>query len=68
MDDESLRTELEAELGGLEPELEKRAFTAMLSGKYDEGDAILAIHAGAGGTDSQDWADMLERYGCGGGG
>ncbi len=61
MDDESLRTELEAELGGLEPELEKRAFTAMLSGKYDEGDAILAIHAGAGGTDSQDWADMLER-------
>ena len=61
MGDDSLRTELEAELGGLEQELEKRAFTAMLSGKFDEGDAILAIHAGAGGTDSQDWADMLER-------
>ena len=61
MGDESLRAELEAELDALEPELEKRAFTAMLSGKYDEGDAILAIHAGAGGTDSQDWADMLER-------
>jgi peptide chain release factor 2 len=33
----------------------------MLSGKYDDGDALLAIHAGAGGTDSQDWAAMLER-------
>jgi peptide chain release factor 2 len=33
----------------------------MLSGKYDRDPAILAIHAGAGGTDSQDWAAMLER-------
>lgn len=33
----------------------------LLSGRYDHGDAILAIHAGAGGTDSQDWAGMLER-------
>ena len=34
---------------------------AMLSGPYDDDDALLAIHAGAGGTDSQDWAAMLER-------
>ena len=39
----------------------ERSFNAMLSGKYDDGDALLAIHAGAGGTDSQDWAAMLER-------
>ncbi len=45
----------------IEAELEKRSFTAMLSGPYDDDDALLAIHAGAGGTDSQDWAAMLLR-------
>jgi peptide chain release factor 2 len=59
--DESLRGELENEIAALETDLDKRAFNAMLSGKYDDGDALLAIHAGAGGTDSQDWAAMLER-------
>jgi len=61
IDDESLRGELEIEIVAIESELEKRSFTAMLSGKYDHDSAILAIHAGAGGTDSQDWAAMLER-------
>ena len=61
MDDESLRDELEREVDAIEKELEKRSFTAMLSGPYDSEDALLAIHAGAGGTDSQDWAEMLER-------
>jgi peptide chain release factor 2 len=61
MDDESLRAELESEIAALEQESERRAFTAMLSGEYDTENAILAIHAGAGGTDSQDWADMLQR-------
>lgn len=61
LDDESLRTDLENEIHKVEIEIEKRSFSAMLSGPYDHDDAILAIHAGAGGTDSQDWADMLLR-------
>lgn len=59
--DETLRPDLEIEISGLEAELEKRSFTTMLSGPYDADDALLAIHAGAGGTDSQDWAAMLMR-------
>ena len=61
LDDESLRAELETEINKLETELQKRSFAAMLSGPFDHDDAILAIHAGAGGTDSQDWAEMIER-------
>ncbi len=60
-DDESLRAELEQETQSIESEVGQREFDAMLSGPYDHGDALLAIHAGAGGTDSQDWASMLER-------
>lgn len=61
LDDETLRPDLEGETAALEKEIEQRSFVAMLSGPYDEDDALLAIHAGAGGTDSQDWAAMLER-------
>lgn len=61
LDDESLRPELEIEITSIEEQLAHHEFEAMLSGKYDRGNAILAIHAGAGGTDSQDWAAMLER-------
>jgi len=61
LEDESLREELEREVDSIVNELEKRSFTAMLSGRYDTEDALLAIHAGAGGTDSQDWAEMLQR-------
>jgi peptide chain release factor 2 len=60
-DDESLRTDLEQETQSIEHEVDLREFDAMLSGPYDHGNALLAIHAGAGGTDSQDWAEMLER-------
>jgi peptide chain release factor 2 len=61
MDDEGLRPELEEEVKNIETEVDKREFFAMFSGKFDRGNALLAIHAGAGGTDSQDWAEMLER-------
>jgi peptide chain release factor 2 len=61
LDDESLHSELVAEVTAIETELDRRELDAMLSGPYDDEDAILAIHAGAGGTDSQDWAEMLQR-------
>ena len=59
--DDGLRPEIESETAALETEMEEREFKSMLSGKRDHEDALLAIHAGAGGTDSQDWAAMIER-------
>lgn len=59
--DEELRSDLEQELTQLEVEVDRRETQALLSGPHDREDAILAIHAGAGGTDSQDWAAMLQR-------
>ena len=61
MDDGSLTTELEEQIGMLESELAHKETEMLLSGPYDQGNAILAIHAGAGGTESQDWASMLMR-------
>ncbi len=61
LEDESLIPELETEIEQIINNLKQREFYAMFSGKYDYGNAYLAIHAGAGGTDSQDWAEMLER-------
>ena len=61
LQDENIYSELEEETISIEAEVAKREFEAKLSGQYDPGDAILAIHAGAGGTDSQDWTEMLER-------
>jgi peptide chain release factor 2 len=59
--DESLYKDLEKEVESLEAEMDKRELSVLLSGRFDSGNSILAIHAGAGGTDSQDWAAMLER-------
>ncbi len=61
MGDESLRAELEPEVDAIEAETNRRELAALLSGPYDKGNALLTINAGAGGTDSQDWAAMLER-------
>lgn len=61
LEDESLRSELELEIEDIENIIDKLEFEAMFSGKYDKGNALLAIHAGAGGTDSQDWTEMLQR-------
>ena len=59
--DESMRPELEPEAISLESELARRELEVLLGGRYDRGSALLSINAGAGGTDSQDWAAMLER-------
>jgi len=61
LNDESLMPDLQHEVEDIEKELSRREFNAMLSGKYDSNDALLAIHAGAGGTDSQDWTEMVQR-------
>jgi peptide chain release factor 2 len=61
LEDESLYDELVAETETLEKVIEKLEFQLLLSGPHDRDDAILAIHAGAGGTDAQDWAEMLLR-------
>lgn len=61
MGDESLRTDLEAEVVEIEADTARRELGTLLSGPYDRGNAILTINAGAGGTDSQDWAAMLQR-------
>jgi peptide chain release factor 2 len=59
--DETLRAELEKETAAIEADVAMMDLNALLSGPYDSADAYLSIHAGAGGTDSQDWAEMLER-------
>jgi peptide chain release factor 2 len=61
LDDGSLTDEIETNVAKLESILAEKEITILLSGQYDQGNALLAIHAGAGGTDSQDWAAMLER-------
>jgi peptide chain release factor 2 len=60
-EDESVTSELLAEVEEIEVKLERLEFRLRLSGKHDRDDALLSIHAGAGGTESQDWAQMLLR-------
>ena len=59
--DEELRDALIEEADELSEEVERLEFRMLFAGKYDREPAILAIHAGAGGTEAQDWAEMLQR-------
>lgn len=60
-EDAALFSEIERELAELSSQLEALEFQMVFSGEFDNRNAILAIHAGAGGTESQDWAAMLMR-------
>jgi peptide chain release factor 2 len=57
--DESVTTEVEQGLKELNKQLERYELSRLLSGEYDDSDAIVTINAGAGGTDAQDWAEMV---------
>jgi peptide chain release factor 2 len=59
--DPELAGEIEAQLRPLSQELERLQEDALFDGEYDGGDAVVSIHAGAGGTDAQDWAEMMLR-------
>jgi len=59
--DESLADEIVELLEPIERELERLQEDALFTGQYDAGDALLEIHAGTGGTDAQDWAEMVLR-------
>ena len=60
-DDESFRHDLESEAEKLEKQIERLELSTLLSGTYDKGNALLSINSGAGGTDAQDWGEMLLR-------
>jgi len=59
--DQELHAELVASLSEIEQKVEQLLFTLMLNGEHDERNAIVSIHAGSGGVDAQDWAEMLFR-------
>ncbi len=60
-DDEALAAELDSQLAGVESRLATLEEARLFSGDYDAGDAVVTVRSGAGGTDSQDWAEMLLR-------
>jgi peptide chain release factor 2 len=60
-EDSEMATELATQLDSIERRLAELEEGRLFSGEYDAGDAVVTVHAGAGGTDSQDWAEMLLR-------
>jgi peptide chain release factor 2 len=61
LNDDALDAELSTEVSSIQTEVQRLSLQTLLNGEYDAENAILGIHAGAGGTDSQDWAQILER-------
>jgi len=60
-EDDSIAEELEAQVASLERRLQELELERLFSGTYDQGDALVTVNAGAGGTDAQDWAEMVLR-------
>ncbi len=63
-DDESFTEEILSELSALQKSYDRQRIEALLSGEFDKNNCILSIHPGAGGTEAQDWAEMLYRMYC----
>ena len=61
MEDESVVQEVQKEISQLEKEVERMRLATLLKGQYDSHNAIISLHAGAGGTEAMDWAGMLLR-------
>jgi peptide chain release factor 2 len=60
-EDDSLAAELDEQLATVAGELDRLEEERLFQGRYDSGDAVVSVHSGAGGTDSQDWAEILLR-------
>ena len=60
-EDESLAAEVAGQMASVERHLEELEEERLFSGRYDAGDALVTVNAGAGGTDAQDWAEMVLR-------
>jgi peptide chain release factor 2 len=60
-EDESLQEEVDEQIASVEERLAELEEQRLFSGRYDSGDALVSVNAGAGGTDAQDWAEMVLR-------
>src|ERR1700760_2679006 len=60
-EDPEIASELEEQIAGVQARLDELEEERLFAGRYDSGDALVTINAGAGGTDAQDWAEMLLR-------
>src|SRR2546429_7534127 len=60
-EEESLQSEVDEQIASVEARLAELEEQRLFSGRYDAGDALVSVNAGAGGTDAQDWAEMVLR-------